>query len=516
MRSLSEMRIIEIDITNACVHSCSNCTRFCGHHKEPYFMSFSDFKNAIDSLDEYEGMAGIMGGEPTLHPEFERFISYLKEKRGINDVSGARGPIRDMQLHILGNLNTGVFPTRTVLLSSLNYTYYKHFETINDTFSYQLLNDHANKVEHQALLMTRKELGIPDEEWIKKRDACWIQNNWSGSITSKGAFFCEVAGALDMLFDGPGGWKVEPGWWKRTPEDFGDQLHWCEMCSGCLDAPKRVSSEDIDDVTPVIYERLKEMESPKLKKGRVVVRDPAQFSEYSSPTYVNGSEYIVEKGENMRMSAGNKSLFPKDIYVITSSELYQVLFTDKASDWILVSDGDRNFTEEWIKQFVWNPGCIYVIDGEHYFLNVNAASIPKEWEGISCEISDILKLYPKNKTVRVSSKDPLLSVMGGDPEELAEGLGDRDGKKLLIFGAGMMAEMAIRLLEKDGFNDFAVAVTDPSENRDEILGHKVYAISDFADEGDSYVVLMSATPVIREDMKRVLSGYGFKNYRAIV
>ena len=63
---------------------------------------------------------------------------------------------------------------------------------------------------------------MPDEVWLPLRDKCWVQNEWSASITPKGAFFCEIAAALDMLFDGPGGWKIEPGWWRRTPEEFGD------------------------------------------------------------------------------------------------------------------------------------------------------------------------------------------------------------------------------------------------------------------------------------------------------
>ena len=66
-------------------------------------------------------------------------------------------------------------------------------------------------------MATRKELGIPDEKWIKLRDKCWIQNLWSASITPKGAFFCEVAAAMDMTLNGPGGWPIEPGWWKRKP-----------------------------------------------------------------------------------------------------------------------------------------------------------------------------------------------------------------------------------------------------------------------------------------------------------
>ncbi len=80
MKSPRHMRIIEIDITNACDKRCSNCTRLCGHHKKPYFMDFDTFKRAVDSLDGYQGIRSIMGGEPTLHPEFERFIRYLGSK----------------------------------------------------------------------------------------------------------------------------------------------------------------------------------------------------------------------------------------------------------------------------------------------------------------------------------------------------------------------------------------------------------------------------------------------------
>ena len=38
---------------------------------------------------------------------------------------------------------------------------------------------------------------------------CWVQEQWSASITPKGGFFCEVAGSLDHLMNGPGGVKIE-------------------------------------------------------------------------------------------------------------------------------------------------------------------------------------------------------------------------------------------------------------------------------------------------------------------
>ena len=42
-------------------------------------MDFETFKRAVNSLKGYDGVIGVMGGEPTLHPQFERFAGYLNE-----------------------------------------------------------------------------------------------------------------------------------------------------------------------------------------------------------------------------------------------------------------------------------------------------------------------------------------------------------------------------------------------------------------------------------------------------
>ena len=80
MKSPQDMRIIQIDITNACIHNCSNCTRFCGHHKKPFFMEVDTFKKAVDSMEGYVGTVSMMGGEPTIHPHFEEMLTYLGAK----------------------------------------------------------------------------------------------------------------------------------------------------------------------------------------------------------------------------------------------------------------------------------------------------------------------------------------------------------------------------------------------------------------------------------------------------
>ena len=280
MKSPKDMRIIQIDVTNACIHQCSNCTRFCGHHKKPFFMDLETFKRAVDSLDGYEGTIGIMGGEPTLHPDFDELVRYLASKyppkydnKFIVPQTNFLEAIRDLELS-----NTYKFEHNGIvegsikgpgLWSAAGKNYKDHYEVIQDSIAYQVLNDHTGAIFHQPALITRKELGIPDEKWVKLRDNCWVQNYWSATITPKGAFFCEVAGALDMLLDGPGGWEIEPGWWKRSPEEFEEQLEWCEKCSLACEVFSRDASDEIDDMSESFYRKLLELGSPKVKAGKI-------------------------------------------------------------------------------------------------------------------------------------------------------------------------------------------------------------------------------------------------------
>lgn len=295
MKSPADMKIIQIDITNACFNSCSNCTRFCGNHKKATHMDWNQFRQACESLYNFPGMVGIIGGEPTLHPHFDKFIRYYgnvfprKTKKGAEFIASLNTPIDDILQYSNDNWRE-IIGRKRGLWTSFGPGYTKHYELIRDIFEFQNVNDHKNAGKHQAALITHEELGIVGDEWISLRDNCWLQNKWSATITPKGAFFCEVAGALDMLLDGPGGWPVERDWWKRTPDQFHDQLHWCEMCSFCLPVPYNLSSSNTDIVSPVWEEKLQLIGS---KKKRVVF-DTSKYDRKDYSVNVNNPEPYLE------------------------------------------------------------------------------------------------------------------------------------------------------------------------------------------------------------------------------
>ena len=89
-------------------------------------------------------------------------------------------------------------------------------------------------------------------------DHCWAQMSWSASINPKGAWFCEIAASMAMLFGEEGGWKVETGWWWRIPKDFTSQMEqYCPRCGFAAPIKRRSSLDIVDDISPGNLRRLK-------------------------------------------------------------------------------------------------------------------------------------------------------------------------------------------------------------------------------------------------------------------
>lgn len=575
MRSPKDMRIIQIEITNACVHTCSNCSRMCGHHAHPFFMDFQTFKRAVDSMEGYEGTVGMMGGEPTLHPEFERFAAYLaskypKKSGGRSLIAPTDAFMRDLKLE--ERSYTEVYQEAAGmnervkgpgLWSSLVSNYAKHYETIQDTFTYQCVNDHTASSFHQPVMVTRKDLGIPDEEWYPMRERCWMQMNWSASITPKGAFFCEIAAALDMLFDGPGGWPIESGWWKRTPDGFGEQLKWCEWCGLALETRSRDANEGLDDVSPSFLEKLKKLDSPKLKKGQVRVYHKDETEDAS---LIRHDHY--QENDLNRLGKHNRSIYPKGfvlavlpqdgemdrglaertvlsaidqfekIYVFSEDlgydrEKVEVLSEEatygsamnrinrKAGGMYIVcaSQGIEFMADfvETMSRYVINPGTIHVHreddgplrlirtgvkDGVLYLYHPAAHALRDHgFDRIArCrDAAGFISLWKEEKTVVFDD-----AMLRQDVIEKAIRL--EKGKAYVVYGAGKASSAAIRAIEKAGGKVIALCDQDPEKWGAEIDGWPVISPDKLVSSSDIYDrIVIGSSRYYREIMEKLRS-----------
>lgn len=288
MRPLRDMTIIQIEVTNACWLRCTNCTRFVGHHRKPFYMTQEYFRSAIESLEGFPGRIGMMGGEPTLHPEFIELCEIMREM------------IPDKRKREFWTSGHKWDELKDVILETFD----------SDRIAY---NDHTSlKGQHHPLLIAADDV-IEDKELMWKLiDNCWIQEQWSASITPKGAFFCEVAAAKDMLVNGPGGWPLEKNWWQREPVDFREQMEVaCTKCSAAIPLDGQSDLRGGRDGKPMEFISksnkvlLEISKSPRLLKGEFYeyaknysVEDAAELSEDWNPSHFR--PYIAHNPEDVK------------------------------------------------------------------------------------------------------------------------------------------------------------------------------------------------------------------------
>jgi hypothetical protein len=259
----------QIDVTNACMRKCSNCTRLLTHVKEPFYMSLDTFEEALYALRDFptkspkspyvpakHKVVGILGGEPMMHPKFEQLCKLMKEV-------------------IPNKANRGLW-------TGVKWQTTSHSRLIHRVFGYVNNNQHNTNCEHSPILVSISDVVEDVEEQKRLIDNCWLQRLWSATITPKGYFFCEVAGAMDMVFDGPGGLPVEPGCWDRPLSDFQEQIdRWCFRCGIPLNLKGRRDSEDVDDISP---SNLKSLQgSPRVLEGRYILHESCDLVQEPQP-----------------------------------------------------------------------------------------------------------------------------------------------------------------------------------------------------------------------------------------
>lgn len=82
---------VQFHITNACNLRCKHCYE--GKQTKCVHWDFQEFKSAIDKLWSsfqkwgVKGEISLIGGEPTLHPDFDKIVRYLYERDDVESIS---------------------------------------------------------------------------------------------------------------------------------------------------------------------------------------------------------------------------------------------------------------------------------------------------------------------------------------------------------------------------------------------------------------------------------------------
>lgn len=258
MKPISDAWLCHIDITNICGNGCAYCTRYDRHIRKDqrYSMDLDFFEKAILSLEGFRGKIGIMGGEPIYHPKFEELCLRLQDLL----------PPEKRKRIMIWVSDGALYREKYVDLIAETFGKIASFNEHNE--------EQIEAQQHQPSTIAIGEVVAPGPYREELIYDCWVQKIWCPSITNKGAFFCEVAASLDTILDGPGGYEVEPEWWKRTPGEFQDQVdRYCLHCGMAVPMSRQYLKDRAEKMTPGLLSMLKSHNLPGLGKGSVEIFD---------------------------------------------------------------------------------------------------------------------------------------------------------------------------------------------------------------------------------------------------
>ena len=248
MRPIYQAWFCHIEVTNYCEKSCIYCSRWTRHLRpdQYFYMTLDEIEFALETLlpktwpgnshMKWPNRVGIIGGEPTLHPEFEAICELLLKYDSSN------------------RFGLWTYGGRA-------YDYYKSL--IDKTFGLVAYNEHNKEQEktckHQPATVAIGE-AVPDKELRDKLiDNCWVQLNWCPSIAQGKAYFCEVAYGIDRLFNLNSGWDLDYEWFVKVPGEFDDQVSsCCHLCGMAIPMQRQLLNDRKESITPNLLAMMKD------------------------------------------------------------------------------------------------------------------------------------------------------------------------------------------------------------------------------------------------------------------
>lgn len=207
------MEKIEIDITYACNLHCTGCNRSCDAVRTTERMSVADIANFIGQSKEAGikwKLINILGGEPTLHPDFVEIMSMLQ-----HDYADAFSPTTQIQV-----VSNGIEARSRKLC---------------DDIEAQLPNVRIDRNSYKS----SKEIDYftpfadapqddPTFDGADYTSACWAAQYCGIGLNSHGYYGCAVCASIDRL---TGGGNEAKRLTDLTDEAIGKQYDkFCRLC----------------------------------------------------------------------------------------------------------------------------------------------------------------------------------------------------------------------------------------------------------------------------------------------
>lgn len=307
MKPISEAQTCQIELTNICSRKCLYCSRYNRHIRRDqlFFMELDFLEAALDSLRDWPGTIGIIGGEPILHPGFEECCRLIQSK----------------------------FPkSKMALWTSGGPKWKDYLDIIGRTFHFVAFNEHnehqKRTCKHQPITLAIEDV-VPDERLRTELiEDCWVQRTWCPTIGPKGAFFCEVAYAIDTILDGPGGYEINDSWWRRTPDQFMDQVsRYCGHCGMAIPIEREHINKGREKFSPGSLELFRRHRLPGVEEKDVEIFDRVlsrEQIEENAETWFPGN-YRGDRQEDILSGEGRGST-RFGLHPVTGKSRLKILF----------------------------------------------------------------------------------------------------------------------------------------------------------------------------------------------
>ncbi len=215
--------LLEIDLTYICSLRCQGCNRSIDKAPSNENVSIDQINQFINESVQcghsWKGIR-ILGGEPTLHPEFlailDSLMAYRKKHLPNLRITVVSNGYSERTKLILNKIPEGILVENTSKVSGVQVDFAPFNNAPQD---------------------------YPEHARSDFRNGCWITKGLGMGLTPNGYYHCAIAGGIDRIFN----FKIG----RHSIPDSGDPLYeqfsaLCSLCGHfCIHAPSKTPTDGI-------------------------------------------------------------------------------------------------------------------------------------------------------------------------------------------------------------------------------------------------------------------------------